>query len=77
MFIFFGYNSTVYFGESQCYGPGANVTKRVQWSKSLSNEEIAPLLTKDMIGGPSWLRPTPTHFKRGSTIIPANANGNN
>ncbi|XP_062177225.1 putative pectinesterase 11 [Alnus glutinosa] len=70
-------HSTVYFGESQCYGPGANVTKRVQWSKSLSNEEVAPLLTMDMIGGPSWLRPTPTHFKRGSTIIPANANGNN
>lgn len=67
----------MYFGESQCYGPGANGTKRVQWSKSLSNEEVAPFLTKDKIGGQSWVRPTPTHFKRASTITPANANGNN
>nr|POE92145.1 laccase-11 [Quercus suber] len=43
--------STVYYGEYQCYGPGANRTKRVGWSKSLSNQEATPFLTKDMIGG--------------------------
>ena len=71
-FFFFGYNSTVYYGEYQCYGPGANRAKRVGWSKSLSNQEATPFLTKDMIGGQGWLRPSPTHFKRGSTIVKAN-----
>lgn len=70
-------HSTVYYGEYQCYGPGANRTKRVEWSHSLSNNEATPFLTKDMIGGQGWLRPTPTHFKRNSTIITVNVPGNN
>ncbi|KAG6653294.1 hypothetical protein I3843_05G058500 [Carya illinoinensis] len=69
--------STVYYGEYQCYGPGANKTKRVEWSKSLSNEDAAPFLTKDIIGGKDWLRPAQTHFKRGSTVVTVKANGNN
>ncbi|XP_009621417.1 putative pectinesterase 11 [Nicotiana tomentosiformis] len=61
--------STAYYGEYKCYGAGANRSKRVGWSRSLSNEEAAPFLTKNMIGGRSWLRPAPTHFKRRSTIV--------
>ncbi|GKV21146.1 hypothetical protein SLEP1_g31154 [Rubroshorea leprosula] len=56
--------STVYYGEYKCYGPGADTSKRVQWSQSLSEDEAAPFLTKHMIGGTTWLRPAPTHFKR-------------
>ncbi|KAF3435717.1 hypothetical protein FNV43_RR22809 [Rhamnella rubrinervis] len=43
--------------------------KSVEWCRSLSNEEAAPFLTKDMIGGKDWLRPQPNHFKRSSTLI--------
>ncbi|KAM0011106.1 putative pectinesterase [Helianthus debilis subsp. tardiflorus] len=54
---------TVYYGEYRCYGPGANRSKRVRWSRELSRDESAPFLNKTIIGGRSWLRPTPTHFK--------------
>ncbi|CAH9067755.1 unnamed protein product [Cuscuta epithymum] len=47
---------TVYYGEYKCYGAGAKRRKRVDWSRSLSNEEAAPYLTIDMIGGKSWIR---------------------
>ncbi|KAI3815149.1 hypothetical protein L1987_14805 [Smallanthus sonchifolius] len=55
---------TVYYGEYKCYGPGADRSKRVGWSRELSRDEIAPFLNKTMIGGGSWLRPPPTHFKK-------------
>ncbi|KAF2290093.1 hypothetical protein GH714_002085 [Hevea brasiliensis] len=48
--------STVFYAEYKCYGPGANRAHRVEWSQSLSMEEAAPYLTKAMIGGQSWLR---------------------
>ncbi|XP_022727201.1 putative pectinesterase 11 isoform X2 [Durio zibethinus] len=60
---------TVYYGEYKCNGPGADTSKRVQWSHRLSHDEAAPFLTKDIIGGRGWLRPAPTNFKsRPSTI---------
>uniref|UniRef100_A0A803NQR4 Pectinesterase n=2 Tax=Cannabis sativa TaxID=3483 RepID=A0A803NQR4_CANSA len=65
-------HSTVYYGEYKCYGPGANRSKRVGWSRSLTSDEAASYLTKDMIGGRDWLRPPPTRFKTPSAIISAN-----
>ncbi|XP_071937496.1 putative pectinesterase 11 [Coffea arabica] len=69
--------STAYFGEYKCYGPGANRSNRVKWYHSLSNHDAAPFLTKTMIGGRAWLRPVPTHFKQqtGSTISTLKAQG--
>ncbi|KAG9135087.1 hypothetical protein Leryth_011586 [Lithospermum erythrorhizon] len=58
---------SVYYGEYKCSGPGANRSKRVTWSKSLTKDEAAPFLTKGMIGGRGWLRPSPTHFKKYQT----------
>ncbi|KAJ8441992.1 hypothetical protein Cgig2_020137 [Carnegiea gigantea] len=55
---------TVLYGEYKCHGPGADRTKRVNWSKNLTSEEAAPFLTKDLIGGRGWLRPAPNKFKR-------------
>ncbi|OVA07049.1 Pectinesterase [Macleaya cordata] len=56
--------STVYYGQYNCYGGGANVTGRVGWSHILSDEEAAPFLSKSMIGGRDWLRSIPTRFKK-------------
>ncbi|KVH93217.1 Pectinesterase, catalytic [Cynara cardunculus var. scolymus] len=44
--------------------PSKERSKRVGWSRELSHDESAPFLNKSMIGGRSWLRPTPTHFKK-------------
>lgn len=58
------------YGEYKCYGPGANRAKRVDWSKGLTNEEAAPFLSKDMIGGRGWIRPAPIKFKKGFSSNP-------
>lgn len=62
------FHSTVFYGEYKCYGPGADVSKRVKWARVLSDSEAAPFLSKDRIGGRGWLRPPPTHFKRKSGL---------
>ncbi|KAI3903171.1 hypothetical protein MKW98_031825 [Papaver atlanticum] len=56
--------STVYYGQYNCYGGGANVSGRAEWSHVLSDEEAVPFLTKTMIGGRDWLRPVPTRFHK-------------
>ncbi|KAK8673938.1 hypothetical protein V6N13_112247 [Hibiscus sabdariffa] len=58
--------STVFYKEYKCYGPGANVRKRVEWSGKLTDNEAELFLTKNMIGGKSWIRSTPTRFKKAS-----------
>ncbi|KAK1358636.1 Pectinesterase domain-containing protein [Heracleum sosnowskyi] len=55
---------TAFYGEYKCYGPGADRSKRVAWSRSLSKEEATPFLSKGMIGGGGWLRISPIHFKK-------------
>ncbi|XP_043710094.1 putative pectinesterase 11 [Telopea speciosissima] len=62
-------HSSVYYGENKCYGPGAASSGRVKWSRRLSDEEVKPYLTKDMIGGRDWLRPIPNSFRRPSYLI--------
>ncbi|XP_030525104.1 putative pectinesterase 11 [Rhodamnia argentea] len=49
-------HSNVYYGEYKCFGPGANRSERVDWSRSLSDSEAAPFLAKASIGGQGWLR---------------------
>ncbi|XP_065879464.1 putative pectinesterase 11 [Euphorbia lathyris] len=61
-------SSKVMYGEYKCYGPGADRSKRVQWSHDLSTAQAAPFLTKDIIGGQSWLRSSPNTFTKASTI---------
>ncbi|MCL7027889.1 hypothetical protein MKW94_023769 [Papaver nudicaule] len=62
--------STVYYGQYNCYGGGANVSGRAAWSHVLSDEEAAPFLTKTMIGGRDWLRPVPTRFHKIPNLPP-------
>nr|XP_043616019.1 putative pectinesterase 11 [Erigeron canadensis] len=58
------YERYQHYGEYKCYGPGANRSNRVKWSHELSRDESAPFMNKTIIGGRSWLRPTPTRFKK-------------
>ncbi|XP_042494965.1 putative pectinesterase 11 [Macadamia integrifolia] len=69
-------HGTAYYGEYKNYGPGANSSGRVKWSRNLTDEEAKPFLTKDMIGGRAWLRPAPTYFRRPSWIISNKGDGN-
>eukprot|EP00253_Pinus_taeda_P026638 PITA_26638 len=54
-------NKTVFYGEYQCYGPGANMTGRVPWSHNLTEAEAAPFLNKSFINGDQWLINLPFH----------------
>ncbi|WRX32580.1 Pectinesterase [Theobroma cacao] len=65
--------SSVFYREYKCCGPGANTKKRVEWSQELTGIEAQPFLTKNMIGGKSWIRSTPTRFKKASTAISNNS----
>ncbi|OVA20154.1 Pectinesterase [Macleaya cordata] len=47
---------TVWFGEYQCRGMGANLRRRVRWAKSFSYEQAKPFLDMNFIDGDEWLR---------------------
>ncbi|KAL1171398.1 hypothetical protein V6Z11_A05G278900 [Gossypium hirsutum] len=64
--------STVFYREYKCYGPEANNRKRVEWSQQLTTKEAEIFLTKNMIGDKSWIRSTPKHFKKASSVISNN-----
>ncbi|KAK3424817.1 hypothetical protein EUGRSUZ_F01579 [Eucalyptus grandis] len=53
---------TAYYGQYECYGPGADMSKRVPWSRVLTGEEVSPLLTTDMVDQQSWFRNAPSLF---------------
>ncbi|KAK9129854.1 hypothetical protein Sjap_010341 [Stephania japonica] len=48
---------------------GGSASGRVKWSKVLTDDQVAPFVTKEMIGSRAWLRPLPTRFHRGSPVI--------
>jgi pectinesterase len=48
-------NRTVFYGQYKCYGPGANTTGRVSWSKDLTDEQAQPFLSWDYVDGSSWI----------------------
>ncbi|MCO5573281.1 hypothetical protein L7F22_027050 [Adiantum nelumboides] len=45
---------TVYYGQFRCYGPGANASGRVSWSKELTLQEAQPFLELTFIDGDEW-----------------------
>ncbi|KAF8022808.1 hypothetical protein BT93_F0350 [Corymbia citriodora subsp. variegata] len=53
---------TAYYGQCECYGPGADTSRRVPWSHVLTSEEVSPLLTTDMVNQQSWFRNAPSIF---------------
>ncbi|XP_021737188.1 probable pectinesterase 15, partial [Chenopodium quinoa] len=50
-------DSTVFFGEYECTGPGASYANRVSYSKQLNQNEAASYLDVSYIDGKDWLLP--------------------
>ncbi|CAK7343270.1 unnamed protein product [Dovyalis caffra] len=48
-------DQTVFFGEYQCFGPGANFTSRASYGKQLTQYEAAPYMDISYIDGNQWL----------------------
>ncbi|RRT70500.1 hypothetical protein B296_00031619 [Ensete ventricosum] len=48
--------STVYFGQFNCNGDGANLQGRVSWARSLTYLEAKPFMDRGYIDGELWLR---------------------
>ncbi|CAN0866638.1 Putative pectinesterase 11 [Linum grandiflorum] len=67
--------STAFYAEYKNYGPGADKSKRVAWSKKLSIGEVSPFLSKNMIGGRNWIRTAPKLFRLGSKLLKAGTSG--
>ncbi|KAJ7547130.1 hypothetical protein O6H91_08G070700 [Diphasiastrum complanatum] len=50
-----GREKSVFYAQYKCFGPGANTSLRVSWSRELSPEEALPFLTVNFIEGREWL----------------------
>jgi pectinesterase len=51
----FFYYRTAFFGEYECFGPGANFTFRASYGKQLTQYEAAPYMDISYIDGNQWL----------------------
>ncbi|KAI4314784.1 hypothetical protein L6164_027659 [Bauhinia variegata] len=47
--------TTVFYGQYKCSGPGAHSRGRVTWSRELTREEAAPFLSLNFIDAGQWL----------------------
>ncbi|KAF6163625.1 hypothetical protein GIB67_036085 [Kingdonia uniflora] len=47
--------STLYYGEFQSYGPGANVTARVSWSSQVPAQHVNSYSAENFIQGDQWI----------------------
>ncbi|XP_039137015.1 pectinesterase QRT1 isoform X1 [Dioscorea cayenensis subsp. rotundata] len=47
---------TVWFGEFENTGSGANLSQRVPWARSLKNDEAKPFLDQNYIDGDQWVK---------------------
>ncbi|KAI6692339.1 hypothetical protein NL676_020049 [Syzygium grande] len=55
-----GQEGTITYAENQCNGPGADMSKRVKWEKTLSSEELASLIDANtFINQDGWLQKQP------------------
>lgn len=48
--------STVFYGQYKCSGPGANTFGRVPWAHQLTDQEAQPFLELSYIDGGSWIQ---------------------
>ncbi|XP_068658073.1 putative pectinesterase 63 [Aristolochia californica] len=50
---------TVFYGEYQSAGPGANTSNRASFGKELTNEQVKPFTSMSYIRADTWLLPPP------------------
>ena len=50
---------TVFYGEYNCIGPGADTSKRATYTKKMTYDEAKPYITLTYINASSWLLPPP------------------
>ncbi|KAL6126886.1 hypothetical protein ACLB2K_074931 [Fragaria x ananassa] len=53
------YDRSVNFGEYKNRGPGSSMSKRVKFTKQLSDADAKPFISLDFIQGTKWLLPIP------------------
>lgn len=46
---------TVFYGQYQCSGPGADFGRRVSWSRELTQQEAKPFISIGFVDGYEWL----------------------
>ncbi|XP_038875009.1 probable pectinesterase 29 [Benincasa hispida] len=56
---FVGQENQLTYAENGCYGPGADMSHRVEWEKKLSLNEIRQLTSLNFINGESWIQDQP------------------
>ncbi|CAA6673672.1 unnamed protein product [Spirodela intermedia] len=49
--------TTVFFGQYRCSGPGASLSGRVRWSRELTAQQAEPFLSTEFVDGSEWLEP--------------------
>lgn len=49
------WNRSVFFGEYECEGPGANYTNRASYAKQLQQSQAASFMDISYINGNDWL----------------------
>lgn len=47
--------TTVFYGQYKCMGPGANFSGRVSWSRELTDDEVKPFLSLSFLDGHNWI----------------------
>ncbi|KAI6692344.1 hypothetical protein NL676_020054 [Syzygium grande] len=58
--VFHKTGGTITFVENQCIGPGADLSQRIKWEKTLSSKELQQLITVDtFINQDGWLEKQP------------------
>ena len=54
--MFLLYGESITYAEVDCYGPGANKSKRVKWEKTLSSEEMKKFIyAKLFLNQDNWI----------------------
>uniref|UniRef100_A0A7N0SWU7 Pectinesterase n=1 Tax=Kalanchoe fedtschenkoi TaxID=63787 RepID=A0A7N0SWU7_KALFE len=54
-----GRDRTVFYGEYKNWGPGADMSRRVDYARRLSDEEARRFLRAGFIDGTAWINPPP------------------
>ncbi|CAN6883594.1 unnamed protein product [Brassica oleracea] len=49
-------DATIFYGEYNCSGPGANISKRAQYVQKLNETQVAQFINMTFIDGDQWLQ---------------------